>query len=316
MPWTIPDKGEGQNDLQSVCFQEYLEVLLAGINGIDCVLSGGAVTAQGSPDMTVAVAKAAVLSNRVLKAVAAANANIAAADGANPRLDLVVINSSGAIAVRTGTAAAAPKPPARSANDVVLAVVYVPASDTTIASDQISDLRVVRAHGPIRIATVTSPVTFNTTNAIQTYLSVVIPSGLLLAARGLLVRCGGTILTNGSSSPTMTPTLAYGGTTLWSDTSGGFGQQATRRAWWIEFDLIAQADNDQVLVGVLSNSSAAAAATTGIGAFDQVGNHFPIKGDAAVDSDAGDRSLTLQWTMSVSHASIEIVMEYATVDLL
>jgi hypothetical protein len=142
MAWTIPDKGEGANDLQSIAFQEYLDVLVAGTSGLDCVLSGCAVT--GGSDMTPAVASGIVRSNGVRFVVAGADVTIGTADGTNPRLDLVVVTSAGALAVRAGTAAAAPKPAARTANDVVLAVVYVPASDTTIGTTQITDLRVMR----------------------------------------------------------------------------------------------------------------------------------------------------------------------------
>ena len=34
MPWTIPDKGEGDHNHQSILFQEYLEGLIAGLNGV------------------------------------------------------------------------------------------------------------------------------------------------------------------------------------------------------------------------------------------------------------------------------------------
>lgn len=142
MAWTIPDKGEGDSNIQSVLFQEYLDVLVAGLAGTDCVVSGCAVT--GGADMTPAVAAGVVISNGVWFSVTGADVTIGTADATNPRLDLIVVNSSGSLAVRAGTAAAAPKPPARTANDVVLAVVYVPASDTTIGSSQITDLRVVR----------------------------------------------------------------------------------------------------------------------------------------------------------------------------
>jgi hypothetical protein len=145
MVWTIPDKSEGQNDIQSILFQEYLDILAAGVQGTDCVLSGCAVTAQGSPDLTVSVASGAVLSNGVRFAVGSGNVTIAEADATNPRLDLIVVNSSGTKTVRSGTAAVAPSPPAKTANDVVLAVVYVPATDTTIATAQIVDLRIVRS---------------------------------------------------------------------------------------------------------------------------------------------------------------------------
>lgn len=316
MAFTIPDKGEGQVNLQSVWYQEDIDIFIAGINGIDCVLSGGAVTAQASPDMTVAVAKAGVLTNGVLKAVAAANATITAADATNPRWDLVVIDSSGAIAVRAGTPAAAPKPPVRTANDVVLATVYVPATDTTIASNQIVDKRVIRQQGPITIAKVTSPVTFNNTNVIQTYLSVTIPSGLFLAARILRVRCHGNYLMN-SGSPTISLRLSYGGTTMFDDTSGAYTADVDRGAWRLDVEIAAQANNDQALVGTWNAGvlGAKTAPTTGFG--DQGGSALGIfGGSAAVDSDAADRTLTVQFTMSVANAANEIVMEYAVVELI
>jgi len=146
MAWSLPDVGEGLNDVQSVCFQEYMDALVDGISGKNCVLSGCACTPQGSPDMTVAVAAGEVLSNGALFSVSGGNVTIGAADGTNPRFDLVVVNSSGTKAVRAGTASATPKPPARTANDVLLAVVYVPASDTTIAGNQIVDLRAMREY--------------------------------------------------------------------------------------------------------------------------------------------------------------------------
>lgn len=139
--FSIPDKGTAQNDVQSILFKEYLGILAA--SGIDFVSSGCGVTAQGAPNMTVAVASGVVFSNGARFAVTGANGTITTADATNPRLDLVVITSAGAIAVRAGTAAAAPKPPVRTANDVVLAVVYVPANDTTISADQIVDLRFI-----------------------------------------------------------------------------------------------------------------------------------------------------------------------------
>lgn len=142
MAFSLPDKGEGDSNIQSVLFQEYLDVLAAGIQGIDCVVSGCAVT--GGADMTPAVAAGIVVSNGVWYTVTAGDATVGTADGTNPRLDLIVITSAGAIAVRAGTAAANPKPPARTANDVVLAVAYVPASDTSIGASQLTDLRVMR----------------------------------------------------------------------------------------------------------------------------------------------------------------------------
>lgn len=323
MAFGLPDKGAGASDVQSIVFSEYLKALWAGIEGIDCVLVGCAVTAQGSPDMTVAVSKGAVLSNGTLRAVAAGNVTITAADATNPRLDLVVVDSSGTKAARAGTAAANPAPPARTANDVVLAVVYVPANDTTIATNQISDIRITRTQGPIVIYKTTVAETTNTTAAAIEALNkansgVTIPSGLFLAGKVLRVRLGGNMLLN-NTTPTVRVVIAYGGTTMFSDISAASTLDADRAAWFLNFDIVAQANADQSLNGVLAMGIIAAktAPTTGIGdAWSTAANIGPVSGAAAVDSDAADRLLSVRITFSVSNAANELVVESATVELL
>jgi len=328
MAWTLPDKGEGDNDIQSILFQEDLEILVAGISGSDCVLSGLAVT--GGADMTPAVAKGAVLSNGVLFAVAAADVTIGTADATNPRIDLIVVNGSGALAVRAGTAAAAPKPPARTANDVVIASVYVPANDTAIATSQIFDRRVMRGGSAVTniYSTTTAETTNNTAAAIdilnKSASGVVIPSGLFLAGRILRVRIGGNYLFN-SGTPTLTLTVSYGGTTMFADTSVAAVADADRGAWMLDFLLVAQGNSDQALSGVLwlqpVEVAKTAPTTGGPGdlAFTNTSNRLGtvnFAGSAAVDSDAANRTLRVQFTMNVANAANEIVVEGATVELL
>lgn len=315
MAWTIPDKGEGDNDIQSILFQEYLDVLVAGINGTDCVVSGCAVT--GGADMTPEVAKGAVISNGTLFAVAATTATIGAADGTNPRIDLVVINSSGAVAVRAGTASATPKPPARTANDVVLAAVYVPASDTAIATTQITDMRVVRDRN-IVLKRSTTAVVQNNTSAEQTYATITLPSGLFLAGKMLRLRCGGSFLFN-SGTPTWQAKVTYGGTTMFQDTTGNATADADRGVWALDILLVAQGNSDQEINGMFSSSTIAAktAPTTGRGDIASTANlSTGIGGSAAVDSDAGDRTFALTMTMNVANASNEITCEGAVFELL
>lgn len=326
MAWTIPDKGEGDNDIQSILFQEDLEVLVAGLSGLDCVLSGLAVT--GGADMTPAVAKGSVLSNGVMFAVAAADVTIGAADGTNPRIDLIVVNSSGALAVRAGTAAAAPKPPARTANDVVIASVYVPANDTAIATTQIKDRRVFPQYPICIYRTTTAETTNNTSSAINILnkagSGVVIPNGLFLSGRILRVRIGGNLLVN-SGTPTLTLTVIYGGTTMFADATVVSAADSDRRAWMLDLMIVAQGNSDQALFGSLFlqpiDIAVAAAATTGIGdmATANTSNRLgtvPFSGSAAVDSDAANRTLQVQFTYNVANAADEVVVEGATVELL
>jgi hypothetical protein len=303
--FTIPNKGVGDSNFQSVLTNQDIEVLVAGISGVDCVLSGLAVT--GGADMTPAVAKGAVLTNRIMKAVAAADVTIGTADATNPRIDLIVVNSSGALAVRAGTAAAVPLPPARSTNDVVIAMVYVPAADTTIETTKCIDKRVMPPL-PLCIYRTTAAETTNTTAAAihildKTNSGVVIPNGLLTTGRMLRVRIWGSILMN-SGTPTNVLTIAYG-------------------AFVLDFMLVAQGNADQALTGFMSIgdfSTAVTAPTTGYGdAFPVAGSMEPsptFGGAGTADSDAANRTLTVTWTFNVSNAANEMTVEGATVELL
>ena len=142
MSFTIPDNDEAFNVNQSIWMQTYINALTMALEGIG-VISGCAVTAQGSPDMTVAVASGVVRVNTKRVVVTSGNVTIAAADGSNPRIDLVVVNDAGTKSAVAGSAAASPKAADIPANSVLLAVVYVPAADTTIATNQITDGRCV-----------------------------------------------------------------------------------------------------------------------------------------------------------------------------
>jgi hypothetical protein len=289
----------------------------------DVVLSGGAVSAQGSPDMTLAVAKAAVLSGGSLLAVPAGNVTITAADANLPRIDLVVVNSAGSKVVRAGTPSRRPAVPSLSAGDVSLAVVYVARGATSIAGSSLTDVRVVQTTGPVTVGKRTTALAFNNTNAAQTYASIVLPSGLFLAGKTLRVRCGGTMLLN-SGVPTVTLAISYGGTTMFQDVSTAATADADRLAWALDFTVQAQANNDQALNGqlVMSPVAAKTAPTAGVGdlllpaAIGSVPVVTPINGAAAVDSDAADRTLNVQWTMSVANAANEVALEYATAELL
>lgn len=298
-----------------LAFGGYLDVLVAGLFGVDCVLSGLAVT--GGADMTPAVAKGAVLSNGVIKAVAAGDVTISAADGTNPRIDLIVVDSTGAKQVRAGTAAANPRPPARSANDVVVAAVHVPANDTSIAQGQIQDLRMFRDGGPITVAKQTTAVTFNNTAAIQTYFSFTLPSGLFLAGKTLRLACGGNLLFN-SGTPTLTLTINYGGATMFADVSAAGAADPDRRGWALDCIIQAQGNSDQALNGYFQTSVGAVAPPTSGQAGDLAAANTistVLAGSSTVDSDAGDRLVEVRFTMSVANAANEIVLEYGTAEL-
>lgn len=149
MAYDIPDQGEGLSDIQSIVFQEDLDVAISTPPHGTYVKSGGVVAAQGTPNMTVAVAANVVYSGGFrFPVTASASLAIAAADATNPRLDAVVVTSAGVLATRTGVAAAftsspasVPKPAILTLGDVMLAQIYVPAGATAIATANIKDRR-------------------------------------------------------------------------------------------------------------------------------------------------------------------------------
>lgn len=142
MAFSIPDKGEAVHELQSVLFQEYIDILQAGIAGTEHVISGCAVSVSSGMQLSVASGK--VRTAGLAKTVSSGNVTISTADTTYPRLDFVHVNSSGTIGVRTGTPATNPKPPTKASTEVVLAVVYVPAGLSTVTANHIVDLRVMR----------------------------------------------------------------------------------------------------------------------------------------------------------------------------
>jgi hypothetical protein len=146
MAFTIPNHADADSPFQAEPDSVDFDILAAGYSGSG-VISGCAVTAQGSPNMTVAVASGIVSVAGVRAAVSGANATIGTADGTNPRFDMITINSSGTIATTAGTAASVPELPSIPSVSIVLALIFVPANDTTIATAQITDKRVFVSSG-------------------------------------------------------------------------------------------------------------------------------------------------------------------------
>jgi hypothetical protein len=163
VPYTIPNEaGAGFAD-QAEPDKVDFDILTAGVShgtggsgfgrGPTGVESGCTVTAQGTPDMTVAVAAgvARIGGRRVV--VAGGNVTITTADGTNPRFDLIVVDTAGTKTAIAGTAASNAVFPAITTGKIVLAAVYVPASDTAINTNQITDKRVMVPSPPIEDVT-------------------------------------------------------------------------------------------------------------------------------------------------------------------
>lgn len=132
--------------IQSVWYDSDIDILLRGIDGVG-VLTGCHVAAQGSPDMTVAVAAGTIQPSAGAAAVAVTSGNltVGAAHATLPRVDLISASAAGVKTITAGTAATSPKPPAVPAGHIGLAMILVPPTVTTITTARITDKRVVLA---------------------------------------------------------------------------------------------------------------------------------------------------------------------------
>lgn len=104
------------------------------------VISGLGVTAQGTPNMTVAIASGvAYMANGTRYAPSAvASQSVNAANATNPRIDIIYLSSAGAITYLAGTAGASPAAPATPTGGLLLAEISVAANQTTIAAANIT----------------------------------------------------------------------------------------------------------------------------------------------------------------------------------
>lgn len=119
---------------------DFTNILLAA-SGVG-VVSGGAVT-QHSTGTTLQVDVSAVVANGGASA-AATSVTAGTADATNPRLDLVVFDTSNStVSLLAGTAAANPVMPAPSATQIQLGLLYVGPGVTGLVTADIVDKRIL-----------------------------------------------------------------------------------------------------------------------------------------------------------------------------
>jgi len=121
--------------------RDFNAIIVAAFGGTG-IVSGCQVSAQSTPNMTVAVAAGQVAIGTAIANVVAGNVTILAADPTNPRFSLICADATGTLSSVPGVAAAAPVFP-DPAGKCVLAAVRVPAGATSINSQKIVDKRIV-----------------------------------------------------------------------------------------------------------------------------------------------------------------------------
>ncbi len=143
--FTIPNEPSADFADQAEPDSVDFEILAVGY-GRRGVISGCAVTAQPTPDMTVAVAAGTVEVDGKRVAVTAQNVTLPAAHATLPVFHLISVGSDGVAGATSGSADSNPQFPSLPSG-AVLAAVYVPAADTAIQSNQIVDKRVLLVAG-------------------------------------------------------------------------------------------------------------------------------------------------------------------------
>ncbi|MGH2596148.1 MAG: hypothetical protein ACRDH7_09315 [Actinomycetota bacterium] len=119
------------------------EIIGAGIGGITGFVSGCAVTQTASPSMAVQIsAGIASVNYAVVEIDAVTSLPLSDSDPDLDRIDMVVVDSDGAVSIASGTAAETPTPAPIPADSAVAAFIAVPAGDTAITDLQIADKRV------------------------------------------------------------------------------------------------------------------------------------------------------------------------------
>ncbi len=130
-------------------------------NMMNGVMTGLSVTAQGTPSMILDVSAGEChVDNEVYTESSATTVTIGTADATYARFDLVCYDvSASAAAVVEGDAGTLPQPPNIPDGDLLLALISVPALDTTISSGQITDERIFIK--PVGIYIIASDVLMN-----------------------------------------------------------------------------------------------------------------------------------------------------------
>ena len=318
MAYIIPNSADAAFIEQAQVDSVDLQMLAAAYNGNGIIKGVGsecAVTAQGSPNMTLAVAAGAIIASGTMVNVASGNVTITTAHATNPRFDLVVVDNAGAKSVVAGTAAASPVFPAIPSNSVVLAAIYVPANDTAIGSTQIIDKRLlINPYGTIqRLGAI---VTLASSTSETDLISWAVLGGLLGTNRSLRLTLHGDTINNSGSNTTLAIKVSFGGTILWLDTSGTIAASANRRPFKLEV-MISNINSASVqyATGYWLHGTAGGA-TNGLGDLSAAGQRETVFSGSATINTASDATVLVRATHGNSASTIDIRVQHAILELL
>lgn len=142
MTLVVPNKAVTY-PFQSRVFESDWLILGRAVGGQYGVIADGcALTASVVPAMTAELASGQVVIAGVRYDVAGQTVTFPDADPLLPRFDMVVVADDGLAGVVLGTADAAPFAPNPPVDTTAIAAVFLPAADTAISNEQMTDKRV------------------------------------------------------------------------------------------------------------------------------------------------------------------------------
>jgi hypothetical protein len=281
---------------QAVPMSADLDNFLSHISGY-AVVEGLAVTAGTGLSVSMA-AGTQLRAGRFAAIAAAANQALSTADATNPRIDAIVITTAGTLTIRAGTAAALPVAPTLTTNDVLLALVTVPAAATTLTSTNIRDKRLImEPNGIVYLNNPTANTTTTTTNTVVA-AGLTIPANYLAAGQHFRVRAQG-VYTSPATAGNLTVRCLYGATVLATTGAQALTASQTAKGILVELDISVISATALEVQGALDiNTGAATSARWDMGSAIATRNVANI----AVTSTAA-QALTLDFTLSVAQTA-------------
>ncbi len=317
MSFTIPNEADAFNGRQAEIDKVDWDALMLGIEG-NGVLIGCAVT--WSSGMGYAVAAGAILHGGSVKAISSTTKTLSNGDATNPRFDLITAKvTDGTVNTTAGTAAANPVCPSLPADSVPLAIIYVPANETTGAASRVYDRRTMlqRRTGIIHKATADYDIV-NTAAEQSVYQgsgesAPVIPANLLGPNGGFWARLSGDYLNNSGASRTLTVKVKFGSTTIFNTTTPTLSTSPTNRRKWV-IDVFCQntASGAQKWACWFYLTTASADALAIDNAIGQAG----VGVASSSEDTTADKTFDVTFTHATNNASLSIKKTFAILSLL
>lgn len=321
MMFTIPNLDDiGEDAEQAEVDSKDIQIVMMGLQGTG-VISGCAMTEQGAPDDTVAVAEGVISYEGILAAVTAGNVDFENADGTNDRFDYIMTTNAGVLVDPSagdgkGTAAADPVFPAIPANRVILGVALIVANDNVVHDEHIVDKRVpVDRLAEVLDSTATEVEKSNSAN-LETLYTFTVPAGYLAAGDSIRLTLALGLLNNKGSPGTIAYTFDVGGVSQTSNTPT-YPDSASGAEGWAQF-LITVEDNDNWEVGgfhrmgrPVGGHYAFAATEDG----DQYAAAIAYPG-TGVDLTSGTVTIAFKSQMSAAHANFANTLRSAVLEFL